>query len=184
MHSIKLAHLASGLDLISLLFWLFSLQRVIKKLFYHQFLFPTPCTEAAFYLSLLGAALKWSGRQACCIYLFNVSPSISVLSLSPSIFILHFQSFALFWFLVHKSLITSTVKITEILQTVFILILIRGVFLFCPYWIIISLTLSECIYGQISFYEGEESNMGYWPEKRLEILLIILEQTHCVLLNI
>lgn len=138
MHSIKLVHLVSGLDLISLLFWLSSLQRAVKKLFYRQFLFPTPCTEALFYLGLLGAALKWSGRQAYCIYLFNVSPSISLLSLNARIFILY--SFALFWFLVQKSLITSTVKITEILQTVFILILIRWFFCFVPVELL-SLTL-------------------------------------------
>lgn len=58
VHSIKLVHLESGLDLISLLFWLSSLQRAVKKLFYHQFLFPAPYTEALFYLGLLGAALK------------------------------------------------------------------------------------------------------------------------------
>lgn len=58
VHSIKLVHLASGLDFISLLVWFFSLQRVVNKLFYHQFLFLNPCAEALLYLSLLGAAPK------------------------------------------------------------------------------------------------------------------------------
>lgn len=188
MHSIKLVYLASGLDLISLLFWLFSLQRVVKKLFYHQFLFPKPCTEALLYLSLLGAALKWSGRQLCCIYLFNVSPSMSRLSLS--IFILHFHSFALFWFLVQKFLLTSTVNnwnttgcmYSDINKVFFPLLPLLNYCIFLCFSVYIYIYMIHMVGS--TFMRKRRTTWGIGLRKGQEILLIILEQTHCVLLNI